>query len=133
MCLQGSKATGLHLLKFRDFSMVLSYSQLEMLASTLGVDETNAKALATYFQEALPDRLSRFMADVMRRPLNTNKALRLQPCTWNMFLSRRCVSCQQHWGYAGMKSCPTSLLETKLSNLTYRTKSFQILFSTRHL
>ncbi|CAM9329392.1 unnamed protein product, partial [Laminaria digitata] len=107
----GAFATGLHLLKFRDFSMVLSYSQLELLARTLGIDETNAKALATYFQEALPDRLSRFMGDVMRRPLKTNKALRLQPCTWNMFLSRSpsmVASLEQHspWGMVGDASGP---------------------------
>lgn len=74
-----------------NFAMVLSDSQLELLALTLGITETNKTALAEHFRNELPDRFTAFMSTVMRRPLNGNKVLRAQPCTWNMLLRRRFV------------------------------------------
>ena len=71
--------------------MILSDSQLELLALTLGIDETNTEALASYFREVLPNSMASFMSHVMREPLRRNMALTTQPCTWNMLLRRRCV------------------------------------------
>lgn len=79
-------------MNFNNFFMVLSDSQLELLASTLDVKETNAKALATYFQDTLPGHMNIFMRFVMQRPLKRNMALGTQPCTWNMLLNRRCAN-----------------------------------------
>lgn len=71
--------------------MVLSDSQLEILAWTLDVNETNTEALATYFQEEIPIRFILFMEKVMQEPLAKNEALKTQPCTWNMLFRRRFV------------------------------------------
>lgn len=95
--------------------MVLSGSQLDLLASTLRIHETNTEALAALFQKELPDRFSRLMGkDGLFRPLKMMKALNVQPCTWNMLLSRRCVPSQQNCDIAGVNSCPTCILETHL-------------------
>ena len=69
--------------------MVLSDSQLELLALTLNINETNSAALANQFREEFPDRMNIVMSKVMRKPLERNTALDLQPCAWNMLLSRR--------------------------------------------
>lgn len=78
-------------MQFYDFAMVLSDSQVERLALTLGLYENNTEALTTYFKKEIPNRFHRYMTQVMREPLNKNTALRTQPCTWNMLLSRRYV------------------------------------------
>ena len=88
---KGSTVTGLHLMEFRNFAMVLSDSQLELLALTLDIDETSTEALATYFRNELPNSMNAFMGGWMREPLGWNGALTVHPCTWNMLLRRRCV------------------------------------------
>lgn len=77
-------------MEFSNFAMVLSDSQLELLALTLKINETNTEALATYFRKELPKKMNRFMGNFMREPLAENKALNTQPCAWNMLLARRC-------------------------------------------
>ena len=89
LVLKGANPTGLHSMDFRNFAMVLSDSQLELLALTLNINETNSTALAHQFREEFPDRMNVFMSHVMREPLGRNSALDLQPCAWNMLLSRR--------------------------------------------
>jgi len=74
---------------FLNFAMVLSDSQLELLALTLNINETISAALANQFRKEFPDRMNTFMSHVMREPLGRNTALDLQPCAWNMLLSRR--------------------------------------------
>lgn len=71
--------------------MVLSDSQVELLALTLEIEETNTSALVHQFREAFPNRMNRFMGQVMRGPLTKNAALQTQPCAWNILLSRRWV------------------------------------------
>lgn len=88
---EGANATGLHSLEFRNFAMVLSDSQVELLALTLEIEGTDTSALVNQFREEFPSRMNRFMGLVMRGPLAKNSALRTQPCAWNMLLSRRCV------------------------------------------
>ena len=89
LVLKGANTTGLHSMDFRNFAMVLSDSQLELLALTLNIDETNTAVLANFFREKIPDRMNFFMSKVMRKRLRRNTALDLQPCAWNMLLSRR--------------------------------------------
>lgn len=94
---EGMNATGLHLLEFRKFAMVLSDSQIELLALTLDIQERNTTALANQLRKELPNRMNLFMSHVMRAPLAKNPALRTQPCAWNMLLSRRCVLHLVEW------------------------------------
>ena len=89
--LEGAKPTGLHSMQFRNFAMVLSDSQLELLALTIDIDETSTEALATYFRNEIPRTMNAFMGGWMREPLGWNEALTIQPCAWNMLLRRRCV------------------------------------------
>lgn len=70
--------------------MVLSDSQLELLASALGINDMKTAALADHFRENIPGRINIFMRE-MRKHLGKNKTLKTQPCSWNMLLRRRCV------------------------------------------
>ena len=87
--IEGARATGLHQLNFRNYAMVLSHSQLELLALTLDVVVTDTETLVTHFKNVLPGNMNIFMRFVMQKPLERNMALRTQPCAWNMLLSRR--------------------------------------------
>ena len=89
LVLKGTNPTALHSMDFRNFAMVLPDSQLELFALTLNIDETNTAVLANFFREKIPDRMNFFMSKVMRKRLRRNTALDLQPCAWNMLLSRR--------------------------------------------
>ena len=86
---EGRQDRVLHQLKFNNFIMVLSDAQLELLALTLDVEETDTETLVTYFKNVLPGNMNIFMRFVMQKPLERNMALRTQPCAWNMLLSRR--------------------------------------------
>ena len=86
---EGARATGLHQLNIRNYAMILAHSQLELLALTLDVEETDTETLVTYFKNVLPGNMNIFMRFVMQKPLERNMALRTQPCAWNMLLSRR--------------------------------------------
>ena len=90
--IKGSRATGLHQLNFRNYAMVLSHSQLELLALTLDVKRASAQDLATHFTRVLPRTMNHFVRVVMHDALEMNTALRRQPCAWNMLLNRRCGS-----------------------------------------
>lgn len=86
---EGLQGTSLHPMKFHDFAMVLSDSQLELLAFMLGIHESSTDALATRVQRELPPSFKWFMGKVMRGPLRKNNTVNVQPCAWNMLLSRR--------------------------------------------
>lgn len=80
-------------MKFYDFALVLSDSQLELLAFMLGVHESSTEALATRVRRELPPSFKWFMGKVMRGPLRKNNTVNVQPCAWNMLLSRRYACC----------------------------------------
>ena len=90
--IEGARATGLHQLNFRNYAMVLSHSQLELLALTLDVKRASVQDLATHFTRFLPSTMNRLMRVVMHDALEMNTAVRKQPCAWNMLLNRRCGS-----------------------------------------
>lgn len=76
---------------FRNFAMILSDSQIELLALTINIDEPSTETLATYFRDEIPQTMNAFMGGWMREPLGQNEALRIKSCAWNMLLRRRCV------------------------------------------
>lgn len=76
-----------------DFALVLSDSQVELMAFMLGLHAPSTKALATLIKEELPHSFKWFIGKVMRGPLRKNNTINVQPCAWNMLLSRRCASC----------------------------------------
>lgn len=90
--LEGAQATGLHHLYFRNYAMVLSHSQLEQLALVLNVNRDGTENLAAHFARVLPKTMNNLMRTVLVDSLETNTALRRQPCAWNMLLNRRCAS-----------------------------------------
>lgn len=96
LVLEGANSTRLHSLEFTNFAMVLSDSQLELLASTLGIYEVNTAKLATHVRKSVPRRINLFMR-LLRQTVGRNTALKTQPCTWNMLFSRRCVFHRVEW------------------------------------
>lgn len=74
---------------FDNYALVLSDSQMDLLASKLGIVNPDTEALAVHFKSTFPGRFQSFIGELMREPVWLDEALRTTPCVWNMLLSRR--------------------------------------------
>lgn len=91
----GAGANGMHSMVFSDGALILSHDQFLRLKLALQADGSTLLELMSLVQEA-PVRSMRSLVGVLDSKLPTSIAPRVEPCAWNMLLSRRWVMLNSH-------------------------------------
>lgn len=89
--MEGVNPSGFHLLWFYDGFMILSDHQLTTLASKFGIAIQQPDTMVAELKKRFPVKIRYWIAGGLQRALPAP-----QPCTWNMFVKRRCES---NWNF----------------------------------
>lgn len=86
----GVSASGMHSLAFSDGALILSKCQFSRLGLALQTDASTLPELISLLSPK-PVLSMRSLMAVLGKHLPTSITPRVEPCAWNMMLSRRCV------------------------------------------